>query len=160
MSQTTSAIILDDAPVVIMERWIRGTLSQVWRAWSDPDAMTAWWGPDDFPITMREFDFRVGGLTLFDMTGPDGTVFENRMYYRVLEEPNRIAAKITGPDPDGPDGFLMDATFIEQDGGTLVRIRTEMSSLEARAQVMAFGAVELGKQTWNKLAAFVEADKP
>lgn len=156
MTSTTTATVLDDAPVIIMERWIRGTPAQVWRAWSDPVAMAAWWGPDDFPITMRSFDFRIGGVTLFDMTGPDGTLYENRMYYRLLEEPRRIHAKVTGPDPEGPDGFLMEATFCEAEGGTLVRIRTEMSSMDARAAVMAFGAVELGKQTWNKLAAFVE----
>jgi uncharacterized protein YndB with AHSA1/START domain len=49
----------------------------VWRAFTDPDHLKHWWGPNGFTNTFHEFDFRPGGAWRFIMHGPDGTDYKN-----------------------------------------------------------------------------------
>ena len=48
-------------------------------------------------------------------------------------------------------------TFTAKDGGTLVTIHSTFPSIEARDGVVSFGAIEYGKSSWDKMAAFAEA---
>mgnify|MGYP000175569764 CR=1 FL=1 len=38
--------------------------TEVWRAWSDPEYVRQWWGPDGFTSPSADLDFRVGGQDL------------------------------------------------------------------------------------------------
>ena len=42
----------------------------VWRAFTDPDHLKHWWGPNGFTCTFHEFDLRPGGAWHFIMHGP------------------------------------------------------------------------------------------
>lgn len=155
-SHRTSAVALADKPHIVMERWINAPRGAVWRAWTTPEAITRWWGPHGTQITVHEMDFRVGGTLRFNMKTPDGTDYANRIRYRELKAPARIAMTVDGDKDNDPNAFKLEVDFVEQDGGTLVRILSIMASMEAREFVRGFGAVELGQQTWDKLADFVE----
>ena len=50
-----------DQPTIIMEREFAATPGVLFRAFTDPDAMKAWYGPNGFTITVIAMDFRVGG---------------------------------------------------------------------------------------------------
>jgi uncharacterized protein YndB with AHSA1/START domain len=39
----------------------------VWKAWSEPERVMRWWGPESFTSPSCEIDFRVGGKYLFCM---------------------------------------------------------------------------------------------
>ena len=46
---------------------------KVWRAWTDPQALTAWMAPGDaFSVRVLECDVRVGGRYRIVMRSPDG----------------------------------------------------------------------------------------
>jgi len=47
-------------------------LERVWQAWTDPEQLKRWWGPQDFTAPVIQLDLRVGGKYLFCMRGPDG----------------------------------------------------------------------------------------
>ena len=45
-------------------------VSQVWRAWVEPDLVKRWWGPHGFTAPLAEIDFREGGVSLVCMSAP------------------------------------------------------------------------------------------
>jgi uncharacterized protein YndB with AHSA1/START domain len=62
----------------------------VWKAWTDPDHLGQWWGPNGFTTTTNKFELRPGGEWLFVMHGPDGTDYRNEITFTAVVEPERI----------------------------------------------------------------------
>jgi hypothetical protein len=51
-----------DKPSLRLERRYEAAPEKVWRAWTDPQALTAWFGPGEAnSVTLAEVDLRVGG---------------------------------------------------------------------------------------------------
>ena len=146
-----------DQPTVTFEREFAAPPEAVFGAYRDPDALKEWYGPDGFTITIIAMDFRVGGLLRFTMHGPDGTDYPNRIMYRDIVPGARIAYRHDSDVDDDPRGFEVTVTFAPAGAGrTLLTMRSTFPSIEARNAVMKFGAVELGMQTVEKLAAYVK----
>ncbi|MCA9849813.1 MAG: SRPBCC domain-containing protein, partial [Dehalococcoidia bacterium] len=57
---------------IVISRLIEGPRPIVFRAYSDVEHLSQWWGPDGFTTSTHSFDFRVGGAWDFIMHGPDG----------------------------------------------------------------------------------------
>lgn len=147
----------DNQPTITMEREFDAPPALLFRAYSDPDAMKAWYGPNGFTITVLSMDFRVGGLFRFFMHGPDGTDYPNRMLYREIVSAERLVYR-HGTDVDNdPNAFEVVTTFKSIGAGrTLLTKISTFPSVDARNAVMKFGAIELGMQTFEKLAAYVK----
>ncbi|WP_284163388.1 SRPBCC domain-containing protein [Frigidibacter sp. SD6-1] len=140
-----------------LERIINAPVAAVWAAWSDPEALRQWWGPDGFSCKTRRIDLRAGGEWVFDMIGPDGTVYPNHhLYHRFDPEGGIDYALLWGEN--GPKHA--DATARFEDLGARTRVTLSMIFVTAEECETAkgFGAVELGLQTLGKLAAFIGAD--
>jgi uncharacterized protein YndB with AHSA1/START domain len=146
-----------DQPTITMQREFDAPADAVFAAYRDPEALKEWYGPDGFSITVFAMDFRVGGLFRFTMHGPDGTDYPNRIMYREIVPGARIAYLHDSGIDNDPRGFEVLVTFEPSGGGcTLLTMRSTFPSVEARNAVMKFGAVELGMQTVEKLAAYVQ----
>jgi len=117
-----------------------------------------WYGPDGFSITVIAMDFRVGGLFRFTMHAPDGTDFPNRIRYREIAPFERLSYRHGVDSDDDPNAFEVVNVFTRiSDKRTLLVRTATFPSIDARNAVMKFGAVELGMQTIEKLAAYLEA---
>lgn len=157
----TKASAPANEPTVTMEREIAAAPSAVYRAFTDPDAMKLWYGPNGFTITVLSMDFRVGGLYRFIMHGPDGTDYPSRHEFREIVPDAKLAYRHGSDFDNDPDAFDVAVTFAPSGtNSTLLTMRSTFSSIEARNAVMKFNAVELGRQTVEKLAAFVEGKAP
>ena len=55
---------------VQVSREFDATVERVWKAWTDPDDLRAWWGPIGFECTRAEADVRVGGRIFVTMKAP------------------------------------------------------------------------------------------
>ncbi|MDH5530959.1 MAG: SRPBCC domain-containing protein, partial [Paracoccaceae bacterium] len=66
---------------MVIERVINALPRTVWAAWFNPKTLPRWWGPDGFSCRTKRIDLREGGEWVFDMIGPDGTVFPNHHRY-------------------------------------------------------------------------------
>ena len=53
---------------------------KVWKAWTDPEMVKKWWGPEGFWAPSIEIDFRVGGKYVYGMHGPEGSEWDRDMY--------------------------------------------------------------------------------
>ena len=126
----------------------------VFRAWTDREHFTRWFGPKGFTIVMHEHDARVGGRVRFDMIGPDGTCYSNRLDLLEITRPERLIFDHGTDDDDDPNKFRVTVTFDSQsDGKTVVTLRQLHPSKARRDAGIGFGAVELGYQTLDKLGA-------
>jgi uncharacterized protein YndB with AHSA1/START domain len=138
---------------IVFARVLDASPDAVFAAWTDPTVLPSWFGPAGMTVETREIDIREGGVWRFAMVGADGTRCDNRMTFRVIDRPHRIEVE-HGADRDAdPARFRMLVTFDAQsDGKTVLTLRQMHPSREQRAATIAFGAVEYGAQTLEKLA--------
>ena len=154
-SSSSSAASTTDREIVTT-RLVRAPRELVWDAWTDPDRLGVWWGPNGFTTTTHAFDMRPGGTWRFTMHGPDGTDYANEITYEEIAPPERIAYEHGDGTEDGRK-FWNTITFEEEDGGTRVTMRALFATASEREYVVReVGAIEGGKQTLARMAEFVE----
>ena len=141
---------------MIISRVIAAPRALVWDAWLDPDSLPRWWGPDGFSCRTERIDLRAGGEWVFDMIGPDGTVYPNHHLYREVRTGDRIAYTLLWGE-NGPKHADAWVQFEDVDGATRVTLGMALSTAEEYQTAIGFGAVELGLQTLGKLARHVGA---
>jgi uncharacterized protein YndB with AHSA1/START domain len=61
------------ARTIVQTRLISAPRKLAFEAWTKPEHLTRWWGPDGYTTTILSMDFREGGLLRFIMHGPNGT---------------------------------------------------------------------------------------
>lgn len=65
--------------------------AEVWRAWSQPEALAQWWGPKGCKIEISALEFRPGGLFHYAMNFADGQTMWGRFLYREIAAPQKLA---------------------------------------------------------------------
>lgn len=141
---------------MLLQRVIKAPRSVVWGAWVNNETLPQWWGPDGYSCRTQRIDLRSGGEWVFDMIGPDGTVYPNHhLYHEILPEQRLAYSLLWGEN--GPKHADAWAAFEEQDGATTVTLGMVFSSAAEFQTAKGFGAVELGYQTLGKLERFVGA---
>src|SRR5437016_13951048 len=94
MSDSTPEAAADQE--VLITRVFEATRERVFRAWTDPDEVAAWYGPDQFdtPQERIHIDLRVGGRYELTMVQQGGGA-EYAIGYEILEleEPQLIVLR-------------------------------------------------------------------
>jgi uncharacterized protein YndB with AHSA1/START domain len=140
---------------IVVSRTIDAPRRFVFEAWTEARHLSRWLGPDGFTITTHSFEFRPGGVWEFTMHGPDGTDYPNRVEWREIERPSRIAW-LHGEKEDDPGAFVSEVTLVAEGDRTHTTLRSTFSTKERRDEVVErFGAIEGAEQTLEHLAAFV-----
>ncbi len=146
----------DDREILIT-RTFDAPVELVWRAWTDPQRIGQWWGPRGFSTTTYEMDVRPGGQWRFDMHGPDGRDYSNRVVFDEVREPHRLVYTQDGRTPDLEEvSFQSTVTFERQGDQTKLTLRMVFASTADRDRVCRqYGAVEGGIETLARLADHV-----
>ena len=111
----------------------------VFKAWTEPDRLKRWWGPQGFTTPSCAVDLREGGDFLYCMRSPEGRDFWGRGVYREIVVPERLVLAMSFADAEGnvvpaayyglgsdwPLERLMTVTFEELAGVTRVTVRDE-----------------------------------
>lgn len=141
---------------IVLSREFDAPRELVYQAYTDPAHTAHWWGPEGFTNTVHEMDVRPGGMWRFIMHGPDGRDWSNRVTYQEVSPPERLVY-LHGEDvDDDPGAFHVTIRFDDLGGRTRVTQRMVFRTKAQREGVISFGAVELGNQTLDKLAAYLE----
>lgn len=135
---------------MVIQRLIRAPRSLVWGAWMNPKSLPQWWGPDGFSCRTKRIDLRSGGEWIFDMIGPDGTVYPNHHRYGDVRPEEGFGYTLLWGE-NGPKHADAWASFEEQDGATKVTLGMIMATAAEYHTAKGFGAIELGQQTLGKL---------
>ncbi len=53
-------------------REFAASLGLVWQAWTTPELLDQWWGPQPWKAETKTMDFREGGYWLYAMVSPEG----------------------------------------------------------------------------------------
>jgi uncharacterized protein YndB with AHSA1/START domain len=78
---------------ITIERILDAPRELVWRAFTEPDELTKWWGPAGFtaPREKIEVDLKPGGVVRLTMIGPDGQEYPNDGHYGIVEPFERFS---------------------------------------------------------------------
>lgn len=142
---------------MVIQRVIKAPVPVVWGAWMNADSLPRWWGPDGFSCRTSRIDLREGGEWVFDMIGPDGTVYPNHHKYGAMIPEARLSYTLHWGE-NGPKHADAWASFDDIGGATKVTLGMVMATAKEYHDAKGFGAVELGLQTLGKLARAVGAD--
>ena len=143
---------------IILTRVFDAPRELVWKAMTIPEHIVHWWGPDGFTTTIKQMDFRVGGVWKHVMHGPDGTDYPNSNVFREIVAPERVVYSHGGAKKGGPAArFVATWTFEAMDAKT-TRLTLRMvfdTPADRDVVVKEYGAIEGGKQTLQRLADYL-----
>ena len=141
---------------IVTSRVFDAPRTLVWNAWTDPQHIAQWWGPNGFTNTVHHMEVRPGGTWLLTMHGPDGRDYPNLVSYQEVVEPERLVYLHGEPDGDPAQAFHVTVTFTEQGGKTEVTMQAVFATKAARDFVVReVGAIEGAQQTLARLAAYL-----
>lgn len=141
---------------MVLERVIKAPRNLVWGAWMNPETLPQWWGPDGYSCKTTRIDLRAGGEWVFDMIGPDGTVYPNHHRYGEVRPEERLGYALHAGE-NGPKHADAWALFEDQGGATKVTLGMVFNTAAEFQAAKGFGAIELGLQTLGKLEAFIKS---
>src|SRR6266852_4602923 len=75
---------------IVITRLLDAPRELAFQAWTEPQHVAHWWGPNGFTNTIHEMDVRPGGVWRFIMHGPDGTDYKNEIVYVEVVKPERL----------------------------------------------------------------------
>ncbi len=136
-------------------RVINAPRSLVFDAWTNPESVIKWWGPDGFTTTVRTINIAEGGSWDYDMVGPDGTLYPNLIQYREIEAPQHLSYHHSEGNVDDPSAFDVTVTFEEWKEMTKITIRMKFQSAEIAETMREFGNSETFDNITSKLEDFV-----
>ena len=86
-----------------MKRVLPAAPSVVFAAFSNPDKLATWWGPEGLTVPSLEFDPRVGASYRLEMQPPGGDPFYLTGEFREVDPPVGLAFTFVYEDPDPDD---------------------------------------------------------
>jgi uncharacterized protein YndB with AHSA1/START domain len=86
---------------LVITRIFDAPLELVWKAWTDPEHVMRWWGPESFTSPVAKIDFREGGTSLVCMRSPEGQDFYSTWTYQKIVPMERIEFIQSLADKDG-----------------------------------------------------------
>ena len=142
---------------IVVERVFDAPRELVWKAWTDPQHLPNWWGPNGFTTTIEKMDVRPGGEWNQVMHGPDGTDYPGKIVYAEVLKPERLRYSLRGGKAGAPEvQFQAVVTFAEQGGKTKLTLRMVFASAAARdLNEKTYHAIEGGNQTLARLAEYL-----
>ena len=125
---------------LIITRVFDAPRALVWKAWTDPEHMKRWWGPEGFTSPSCTMDVRVGGRFLWCMRSDKGKEYWNTGVYQEIVPLERIVYTDSFADPQGnvvpashygmpediPTENVVTVTFAEYGGKTTMTLRHAM----------------------------------
>jgi uncharacterized protein YndB with AHSA1/START domain len=97
MGEQSSGLTLE------IERVLPVARAVVFEAFTDPDVLSQWWGPEGFGIASLEFEARVGERYRIEMQPPDGDAFDLVGEFRRVDSPERLVFTFIWAEPDPDD---------------------------------------------------------
>ena len=160
---------------IVIERIFNAPREKVWDAWTNPELVKQWWGPEHFYAPSIKVDFRVGGKYIYAMHGPAGTEFDRDMYsageyieivpmdrlvvtdYFSDEKGNKMSAQEQGLPEGMPAEMTVTVTFEDaEDGKTKLSIIYHPKSQEQYDAMIKSGMNEGWSTSLDKMAKVVE----
>jgi uncharacterized protein YndB with AHSA1/START domain len=123
----------------------------VWKAFTRPEHLAKWWGPNGFSNTIETMNVKPGGIWKLVMHGPDGRDYKNEMVFKEIVEGEKIAyTHMSTPKFDAVITFASE--------GDRTRLSWRMifaTAAERNSTAKGWGAIDGLQQTVSRLDAYV-----
>jgi len=153
-------IIADTIPVenrtLHLTRTFDAPRALVFKCWTDPALLAAWWAPRPFTMPRLTLDVRPGGRIDAAMRAPDGTDHPFDGEYTVVEEPSRLEFRSwirAGDDILFENAHVV--TFEEDGDRTVVTLDVKVVSAQAGAAGHLSGMAQGWAMCLDQLAEVV-----
>jgi len=121
---------------LVMVRALPVGPARVFAAFSDPDELATWFGPEGFSVGSLDLDPRVGGSYRIEMQPPEGDPFYLGGEFREVDPPGRLAFTFVYEDPDRDDvETLVELSFRDRGESTEVVFTQGPFKTEARREL-------------------------
>ncbi|HEY5983394.1 MAG TPA: SRPBCC domain-containing protein [Anaerolineales bacterium] len=158
---------------IVITREFDAPREKVWQAWTVPEMVQRWYGPEGFTAPSIRIDLRVGGKYIWSMRGPAGSPMDRLMYvagvyteivpnqklvvveYRSDENGERLESMgSNGPQGAFPSQMTYTVQFEElAKGKTRLSITYPEPETEAQYQaLLKSGMVDGWNSSFNKLS--------
>ena len=136
---------------LLISRTLNAPVELVWEAWTKPEHIANWWGPNGFTNTITKMEIQPGGEWDLVMHGPDGTDYKNKSVFKEIIPFKKIVYDhVSGPK------FTATITFEAQGEQTLLNWHMLFETAEQFIQVVkTFKADEGLKQNIEKLNVYL-----
>ena len=135
MAERSSAAIESTERELVITRVLDAPRRLVFKAWTEPERVVRWWGPQGFTMPSCKMDVRPGGAFRFCMRSPDGTDHWLQGVYREIVEPERLVLTWAWEDAEGKPGHetLVTVSFAEHGAKTKLTLHQAVfESITAR----------------------------
>jgi uncharacterized protein YndB with AHSA1/START domain len=139
-------------PDFVCTRLFNAPRTLVYRAFTDADVLTRWWGPEGFANTFEEFTPRAGGTWRFVMRDPDGR--DHRMLNEFVEVEHE--RKIVLQHRQAGHNFRLEMTYADEADKTRLTWRIWFESAEEAERVRPF-LNRANEQNFDRLEAQLTA---
>lgn len=147
------------------ERTYDAPLATVWQAWTDPEMLKKWWGPNDVIVPECELDLRKGGRIYIVMEAGEamgdykGTRWPMEGTFTEVDEPNRLTytakAWTEGQEDTTAIEQINDLTLQESGGKTTIKVKATLLKAGPGAGMAVQGMQWGYTQQLDKLEKFL-----
>jgi uncharacterized protein YndB with AHSA1/START domain len=143
-----------DQHTLQLRRVLPASPQAVYAAFTEPDQLARWWGPQGFAIPSIAFEACVGEDYTIAMQPPSGDPFHLTGELREVEPPHRLAYTFVW-DPPAPDDVetLVELSFRDLDGSTEVALVQSPFKTEERRELHRDGWTD----SFDKLERLISA---
>lgn len=99
--KTGTAFNVEKFPLVELTRKFSAPVERLWTAWTTPELIKQWWGPENYSCPDARMDVREGGKSILAMQGPDGKIQYGGGTYLEIVPNQRIVSTDEFMDKDG-----------------------------------------------------------
>jgi uncharacterized protein YndB with AHSA1/START domain len=99
---------------LIISRVFNAPIEKVWQAWTDPQMIMQWWGPEGFTSPSAKVDLRIGGKAIFAMHGPAGSEWDKNMYSA------GVYKEIVPPSADSKQAKIVTTDYFSDENGEVM----------------------------------------
>ena len=144
---TVAAAIPESLRQLRLVREFDAPRALVWKMWTDPAHVAAWWGPEHFTTPVVRMDVRPGGAIHMVMRAPDGVDFPFDGRFVAIEEPDRLVMRTWVRREDGSTWFEVEQSFRFEDVDGRTRLQLDAVVIEAGED--ALGPLSGMKAGWT-----------
>jgi uncharacterized protein YndB with AHSA1/START domain len=154
---TTKTTAPEGVPFIEITRDFDAPRDIVWRAWSDPELIKQWLGPDRYEMIVEEYDVRDGGRYRYIHKDPDsGSEFGFHGVFHGTPSPEGFVQ--TFEFEGAPGHVALDRLVLEDLGAgrTRASIHSVYQSIEARDAMVQSGMESGLNQGFARLDSILE----